>query len=197
MSRKFQDRQELTLPLPPSPTVSVTDFRVAHGYLGLVCGSCRLETGALGSVSRCGRERAWSAGRAGSRRFSSSLTGTGLVSFEAEDLAALTESLIGRATLTDDGFLYASFRQVEAPGTWTADAAYPADSPIPDTFTAKAETLLGRPAPRRPPGEKCTLVVCELVLRKPDLASPASQAPTPPRSLCRRLTARSCGFMRA
>lgn len=50
---------------------------------------------------------------------------------------------MGRATLTDGGFLYASFRQVEAPDTWTADAAYPADSPIPYTLTAKAETLLG------------------------------------------------------
>ncbi len=45
----------------------------------------------------------------GSRPFSSSSTGTGLVSFEAEDLAALTETLIGRATLNDGGFLYASF----------------------------------------------------------------------------------------
>ena len=53
------------------------------------------------------------------------------------------EALIGRATLTDGGFLYASFRQVETPDTWTADAAYPADSPIPYTLTAKAETLLG------------------------------------------------------
>jgi hypothetical protein len=61
-----------------------------------------------------------------------------LESFEAEDLAALTEALIGRATLTGDGFLYASSRQVEAPGTWTADAAYPADSPIPLTPTARA-----------------------------------------------------------
>ena len=94
-------------------------------------------------MSRWRRERAWRAGRAGSRPFSSSSTGTGLESFEAEDLAALTEALIGRATLTDGGFLYASFRQVEAPDTWTADAAYPADSPIPYTLTAKAETLLG------------------------------------------------------
>src|SRR6516162_11835772 len=109
--------------------------------------------------------------------------------FEAEDLAALAEALIGRATLTDGGFLYTSFRQVETPDTWTADAAYPADSPIPYTRTAKAETLLGRPAPRRPHCGMCMLVVYEPVLRTPDLASPASQAPTPPRSLCRRLTA--------
>jgi hypothetical protein len=117
MSRKFQDRQELTFPVLPSPTISVSDFRVAYGHLGLVWGSCRLETGALGSVSRWRRERAWRAGRAGSRRFSSSSTGTGLVSFEAEELAALAEALIGWATLTDGGFLYASFRQVEAPDT--------------------------------------------------------------------------------
>lgn len=53
----------------------------------------------------------------GADRSVSSGTGTGLVNLEAEDLAALTEALIGRAILTDDGFLYPSFRQVEAPGT--------------------------------------------------------------------------------
>ena len=36
MSRKFQDRQEITLPVLPSPTISVSDFRVAYGHLGLV-----------------------------------------------------------------------------------------------------------------------------------------------------------------
>jgi hypothetical protein len=35
------------------------------------------------------------------------------------------------------------FRQAEAPDTWTADAVYPADSLVPYTLTAKAETLLG------------------------------------------------------
>jgi len=106
----------------------------------------------------------------GEQTFCFSSTGTGLMSFEAEDLAALTEALVGRATLTDDGFLYASFRQVEAPDTWTADAAYLADSPIPYTLTAKAATLLGRPVPRRSPCEQCTLVVFGHVLHKPDLA---------------------------
>jgi hypothetical protein len=43
---------------------------------------------------------------------------------------------------TDRTFLYQSFRQAEAPDTWTADAAYAADSPVPYTLTAKAETLL-------------------------------------------------------
>ena len=49
-------------------------------------------------------------------------------------------------TTTDCTFLYQSFRQPEAPDTWTADAAYPVhslDSPVPYTLTAKAETLLG------------------------------------------------------
>jgi hypothetical protein len=36
----------------------------------------------------------------------------------------------------------ASFRPAEAPDTWTADAAWPADSPVPYTLTAKAETAL-------------------------------------------------------
>jgi hypothetical protein len=52
-------------------------------------------------------------------------------------------------TPTDRTFVYQSFRQAEAPGTWRADAAYPAgspDSPVPYTLTAKAETLLGGPA---------------------------------------------------
>ena len=48
-------------------------------------------------------------------------------------------------TPTDRTFVYQSFRHAEASGTWTADAAYPADSPVPYTLTAKAETLLGEP----------------------------------------------------
>jgi hypothetical protein len=50
---------------------------------------------------------------------------------------------------TDRTFVYQFFSQAEAPDTWTADAAYPADSPIPYTLTPKAETLLeeaGAPA---------------------------------------------------
>ena len=43
---------------------------------------------------------------------------------------------------TDRTFVYQFFSQAEAPDTWTADAAYPADSPVPYTLTAKAETLL-------------------------------------------------------
>ena len=39
-------------------------------------------------------------------------------------------------------FLYQSFGQPEAPGTWTADAAHAADLPVPYTLTAQAETLL-------------------------------------------------------
>jgi hypothetical protein len=44
--------------------------------------------------------------------------------------------------LTNRTFLYQSFGQPEAPDTWTADAAYAADSPVPYTLTAQAETLL-------------------------------------------------------
>jgi hypothetical protein len=40
-------------------------------------------------------------------------------------------------------FPRATFGQAEPSGTQTADAAYPADSPVPYTLTAKAETLLG------------------------------------------------------
>ena len=54
----------------------------------------------------------------------------------------------------------------------------PADSPITYTLTTKAETLLGRPVFRRSPCEKHMLAVRELVLRKPELASPASQVRT-------------------
>ena len=35
------------------------------------------------------------------------------------------------------------FKPPEAPDTWTADAAWPANSPIPYTLTPKAETALG------------------------------------------------------
>jgi hypothetical protein len=44
--------------------------------------------------------------------------------------------------LTNRTSMYQSFRRPEAPGTWTADAAYAADSPVPYSLTAKAETLL-------------------------------------------------------
>lgn len=45
-------------------------------------------------------------------------------------------------TSDEPHFPRATFRPYDAPGTWTADAAYPADSPVPYTLTAKAETLL-------------------------------------------------------
>jgi hypothetical protein len=44
--------------------------------------------------------------------------------------------------LTNRTVLYQSFSQAEVPGTWTADPAYAADSPVPYTLTAQAETLL-------------------------------------------------------
>ena len=49
---------------------------------------------------------------------------------------AMSGPLINRTVL------YQSFRQAEVPGTGTGDAAYAADSPVPYTLTAKAETLL-------------------------------------------------------
>jgi len=63
-------------------------------------------------------------------------------------------------TSTDGTFVYASLRQPEAPDTWTANAAYPADSPVPYTLTAKAETLLGEaasPTPPLPKGQPCAM----------------------------------------
>ena len=52
---------------------------------------------------------------------------------------AMSGPLINRTVL------YQSFRQAEVPGTGTGDAAYAADSPVPYTLTAKAETLLEDP----------------------------------------------------
>ena len=46
-------------------------------------------------------------------------------------------------TPTDEPYWGAIFRPPEAPDTWTANATWPADSPVPYTLTAKAETLLG------------------------------------------------------
>jgi hypothetical protein len=47
-------------------------------------------------------------------------------------------------TPTDEPYRGAIFRPPEAPDTWTADATWPADSPIPYTLTPKAETALGK-----------------------------------------------------
>jgi len=43
--------------------------------------------------------------------------------------------------------LSANFRQAQTPDTWTTEAAYPADSPVPYTLTPKAEILLGEAGP--------------------------------------------------
>jgi hypothetical protein len=48
----------------------------------------------------------------------------------------------GEPTPTDECAPRSYFSHPEAPDTWTADAAYPADSPVRYTLTAKAETLL-------------------------------------------------------
>jgi hypothetical protein len=59
----------------------------------------------------------------------------------------------GEPAITERTFLYQFSGQAEAPDTWIADAAYPADSPVPYTLTAKAETLLaetGYPTPLLP-----------------------------------------------
>ena len=50
----------------------------------------------------------------------------------------------GGRTDTDRTKVFGGFRAFEAPDTWTVNALYPADSPIPYTLTAKAETLLGQ-----------------------------------------------------
>jgi hypothetical protein len=49
---------------------------------------------------------------------------------------AMSGPLINRTSL------YQSSGQAETPGVWTADATCAADSPVPYTLTAKAETLL-------------------------------------------------------
>jgi hypothetical protein len=49
----------------------------------------------------------------------------------------------GGPTGTERTFLYSFSGQSEAADMWTADAACPADSPVPYTLTARAETLLG------------------------------------------------------
>ena len=57
----------------------------------------------------------------------------------------------GEPTGTERTFLYSFSGQSEAADTWTADAAYPADSPVPYALTAKAETLLGEAGSPTPP----------------------------------------------
>jgi hypothetical protein len=54
-------------------------------------------------------------------------------------------------TATERAVLYAYFWESEAPDMWTADASYPADSPVPYTLTTKAETLLGEVGSPTPP----------------------------------------------
>ena len=57
----------------------------------------------------------------------------------------------GEPAITERTFLYQFSGQAEASDAWTADAAHPADSPLPYTLTAKAETLLGEAdAPTNP-----------------------------------------------
>ena len=48
----------------------------------------------------------------------------------------------GEPAVTERHFLYSFSGQAEAAEAWTADAAYPADSPVPYTLTVQAETLL-------------------------------------------------------
>ena len=50
-------------------------------------------------------------------------------------------------TTVERTHLGATFTPHEPPRTPTADASWPADSPVPYTLTAKAETLLGTTAP--------------------------------------------------
>lgn len=59
---------------------------------------------------------------------------------------ATSAASVSGPTSTNRTFLYQFSGQPGAPDTWTADAAYPADSPdspVPYTLTAEAETLLG------------------------------------------------------
>ena len=56
--------------------------------------------------------------------------------------AASPQPQPGEPTGTERTFLVESFRPAQAPDTWTADAAYPADSPIRYALTPQAETAL-------------------------------------------------------
>jgi hypothetical protein len=90
-------------------------------------------------------------------------------------------------------FMGANFKPPGAPDTWTADATWPAESPIPYTLTPKAETALFQYSSPTPPCGTRKLVVCEPAHRKPSPAPAASPSPTSPRSPCRRVTAGSTG----
>ena len=64
----------------------------------------------------------------------------------------------GEPAITERAFLYQFSGQAKAPDTRIADAAYPADSPVPYTLTSKAETVLGetgRPALPLRKGHPC------------------------------------------
>jgi hypothetical protein len=90
---------------------------------------------------------------------------------------------------TDRTFVYQFFRQPEAPDTWTADAALPADPPIPYTLTPKAETLLEKAgAPANPTTLLPTAHSCGLGTRplqaRPGLSGPPAyitEISVPPR----------------
>ena len=85
---------------------------------------------------------------------------------------------LSEPALTDRTFLYQSFRQAEAPDTWTADAAYPADSPdspVPYTLTAKAETLLGETGSPTHPLRNTH--ACDMCTRPPQARSGRSGQP--------------------
>ena len=71
--------------------------------------------------------------------------------------AAATE----RTDADGRAFRGAIFRPPEAPDTWTADATYPADSPIPYTLTPQGRNPLGSTATRRTPCGTRKLVICE------------------------------------
>lgn len=59
------------------------------------------------------------------------------------DPAASPQPQPGEPTTTERTFMGANFKPLEAPDTWTADATWPAESPVPYTLTPKAETALG------------------------------------------------------
>jgi hypothetical protein len=61
------------------------------------------------------------------------------------------QARLSEMTSTERAVLHTSFRPAVAADTWTADAAYTADSPVPYTLTAKAETLPGEVGSPTPP----------------------------------------------
>jgi hypothetical protein len=113
-----------------------------------------LRNGALGSISRWRRERAWRAGRKGKQTVQFLVDRNRLESFEADDLAALTGALIGRAVLRVETTATAALAGGDVDGAFVA--AY-------DAYRMTAEALLARQALRATGGDGSHMAVEDAV----------------------------------